>query len=851
MSSGERGGENVPERSGRRPGKDHSTPSGDAAPSESLGWRGQIENQFERWGYFIVRNCWAALLVTVAVTAWLMTFLPALTVDNSTEAFLLPSDPAVIEYNAFRDQFGRDDRIIIAVEAPDLFDLAFLERLRSFHRAIEAEVPFVEEVESFVNARFSRGEDGELVVGELLEDWPASAADLALFKERVLSNPLYRNALISKDAKVTALGVTPDTYSASSLRSREGDGLSGFDDAPKGSESELVYLTAAEGDQLIVALYDIMDRFEAPDFKTHMAGPLPMTHRINVGMTRDMGIFMPATLTLMCIVLALLFRRISGVVLPLLVVVLSLVAAIGVMILMKIPGSIAVQILPVFLLTVGVCDAVHILAIVYRLRMEGAEPADAIAKATAHSGLAVLMTSVTTAAGMASFVTSEMAPVMYLGILAPIGVFLAFAYTMVLLPALLAIFPLPAPKRGGISQGVFPFEGALVKAGVFACRSPWRILLPTSGLMVLALLGALQTTFSHNGLTWFPKDDRVRNDFLAIDEMLGGSISMDVWIDTGVAGGLYEPAMLQEIDRLRFEIANLAVEPIVVADTVSILDIVEETHQSLNENRADMRVIPESRAAIAQELLLFENTGSDDTEKLVDSEFRSARITLRVPFVDALLFPDFLDKVDALLAKRLEGIATYRITGLMALLASIFDAVIVSMGRSYIFAICVITPLMMLLLGSLRRGLVSMVPNLIPIVSVLAVMGWLGLAIDTTTMLIGAMVIGIAVDDTIHFMHKFHRYFEASGDIETAVTETLRTTGSAMLFTSLVLCAGFAIFGLSEMTNMRIFGLLSAFAAATAFLADLLVAPALLAVVEGRRSRRIEARRLAAAFVKG
>ncbi len=520
------------------------------------------------------------------------------------------------------------------------------------------------------------------------------------------------------------------------------------------------------------------------------------------------------------------------------VVGLSLTATLGMMILLGIPGSTAVQILPVFLLTVGVCDAVHILAIVYRYRMEGMEKDDAIAKALAHSGLAVLMTSVTTAAGMISFVTSEMAAIQHLGILAPIGIFLAFIFTMVLLPSLLAVFPLPPPKRGRISEGLFPFEKVLMAAGRFAVRSPWRVLVPTTGLIILAVMGAMQVTFSHNGLSWFPEDDRTRVDFELIDRKLGGSISMDLIIDTGEVGGLYDPAFLEELDRVSFEVANVAVPPVVVSEALSIRDIVVETHQALNENRAEMRIVPASREAVAQELLLFENSGSDDTQELVDSEFRLTRINFRVPFIDALLFPDFLEAADRVVGKRLDGTAEYEITGLMMLLAEIFDAVIVSMGRSYVFAICVITPLMMLLLGSLRRGLVSMVPNLLPIVSVLAVMGWMKIPIDSTTMLIGAMVIGIAVDDTIHFMHKFHRYFEETGDLEHAVNETLRTTGSALLFTTLVLMAGFQVFGLSEMANIRVFGTLSAFAAGVALLADLLVAPALLSVVEGARTRR-------------
>jgi predicted RND superfamily exporter protein len=795
-------------------------------------WRNRIEHGFERWGYFVYRNRWSALATSLLATGWLISYLPGLTIDNSTDSFLLPDDPAVIVYNEFRDQFGRDDRILLAIETPALFSLEFLERLRELHEAIEADVPYVAEVDSLLNARVTRGEEHRLLVEELFEQWPETPEDLERIRDYVMSNPLYLNALVSADATMTAIAITPETYTT---LDESDDVLAGFEsDGAESSRAE--YLTDAEGDAVVAGMFRIIDRFEAPDFKLHLAGALVMTYRMNEGTTRDFSIFVPATLVLMCVVLAALFRRVGGVILPLVVVVLSLVATIGIMVAMEIPGSAAVQILPIFLLTVGVCDAVHILAIVYRLRMNGESKADCIGHAMGHSGLAVLMTSLTTAVGMGSFLLAEMGAIKQLGFLSPVGVALAFVYTMVLLPALIAIFPLPRPKIGQIGRGTFPFEGLLVAAGTFAARSPFRILLPVSLLIVLAVLGALQTSFSHNVLSWFPEDDRVHADFLAIDQKLGGSISLEVVIDTREPGGLYDPAMLAEIERVAWEIGNLASDPIVIGKTLSIVDVVRETHQALNENRPEMRRIPETREAVAQELLLFENSGSDDTEELVDSEFRIARLNLRVPFVDALVFPPFLAQVDRLLQKRLGDRAEYQVTGLMMLLGKIFDSMIRSMMRSYAFALIVITPLMMLLLGSLRRGLVSMVPNLMPVLAVLGIMGWLGVPLDSTTMMVGAMVIGIAVDDTIHFMHKFHRYYEETGDLEAAVAETMRTTGSAMLFTSLVLVVGFSVFGLSELTNVRIFGLLSAFAAAVAFLADLLVAPALLAVVEMFRS---------------
>jgi len=170
-------------------------------------WRNRIEHGFERWGYFIYRNRWSALATSLLATGWLISFLPGLTIDNSTDSFLLPDDPAVIVYNEFRDQFGRDDRILLAIETPALFSLEFLERLRELHEAIEADVPYVAEVDSLLNARVTRGEEHQLVVEELLEQWPETPEDLERIRDYVMSNPLYLNALVSADATMTAIAI--------------------------------------------------------------------------------------------------------------------------------------------------------------------------------------------------------------------------------------------------------------------------------------------------------------------------------------------------------------------------------------------------------------------------------------------------------------------------------------------------------------------------------------------------------------------------------------------------------------------------------------------------------------------
>jgi hypothetical protein len=173
-------------------------------------------------------------------------------------------------------------------------------------------------------------------------------------------------------------------------------------------------------------------------------------------------------------------------------------------------------------------------------------------------------------------------------------------------------------------------------------------------------------------------------------------------------------------------------------------------------------------------------------------------------------------------------------TGVLPLLTRTMNAVMISMVQSYGIAFVVVTLLMMLLIGSVRLGLVAMLPNLAPILCALGVMGWLGLPLDVFTLLIGSIALGLAVDDTIHFMHNYRRYLEEGSDSRAAIHRTLETAGRAMLVTTLVLSSGFLIFTLSSMNNIFNFGMLTAFAIGVALLADFLLAPALMQVIHGR-----------------
>jgi predicted RND superfamily exporter protein len=800
--------------------------------------RGRIEVSFVRWARLIVRRRWLALFACILATALLGARLPDFRVDNSDETFLHGDDPERVRYDRFREQFDREDRVLVVLGPPRIFDLPFLEKLRALHRDIERDVPYVAEVTSLINARNTRGEGDELIVEDLTEDWPENESDVSALRARALANPLYVDVLLSQDERYTIVSLKPFTYST---LGPEDDALAGFDDEPGGDADtdRPPYLTDREGYELIDELRRVLARHADPSIEVHVVGGPTFDYVMMRALQRDATVFMSFATVVIALLLYLLFRRASAVILPIAVVSSAMTGSMGFMVWLDIPFSITINMLPAFLMVVGVCDSIHILAIFYRQLGAGRSRDDAIADALGHSGLAVVMTSVTTAAGLLSFRLADLAPIAQLGILAPAGVMLAMMYTLVMLPALLAIAPLRAGagRRGASARRVV--DGVLVRVGDASTRHPGRVLAVGAAIVLLGLPGLLRLRFSHDGMNWFPDEEPRKIALRLVDREFNGASSLEVLVHTGEENGLYEPDVLQRIERLMRHSETLQVDGHQVGKAMSIVDVVKETHQALNENRPRFYALPGERRLIAQELLLFENSGSDDLEEVTDTQFQVARVTVRTAWVDAIAYVPFLEEVEARFREILGPELEFELTGGSVLFTRIFEGVIYSMARSYAFALLVITPLMILLIGNLKRGLVAMIPNLVPIYLVLAFMGWTDIPLDASTLLIGGVIIGLAVDDTIHFMHKFGRYYEESGDASRAVRQTLATTGSALFFTSLVLTLGFAVFLPSYMQNTYWFGALACLGTVAAFLADVLLAPALMVLISGApRTRR-------------
>jgi len=797
----------------------------------------KLEALMHRLGEFIHDNPLKVLLVLFVLLAMPIAHLPQLKMDTSTEGFMHPDDPVLLTYNKFREQFGRDERVVLAIEDENIFSVDFLTKLRDLHKEIEKDVPYVDDVTSLYNVRNTRGDGDKLITDDLLEPFPTTQEQVADIKKRAMESHFYKDLILSQDGKMTTIIIETDAYSheGEQVVSVEDEFSDGFDDAvTQNTVEKRAFLTDQENHELLLAVQTIISKYEAKGLKIYMAGSPAVNNALKAQMMTDMQKFMRIAFLIVLVFLFLVFRRVTAVFYPLLVIILSLVSTIGFMAWSGTAFKIPSQIIPSLVLVVSIGATVHILSVFFDRFNQNGDKKEALAYTLGHSGLAIAMTSVTTAIGVGSFAGSAVAPISDLGVFASIGVLISLVLTLTLLPALLSLTKLKvkAKKEAGKIDRLMK---SLARIPVEHTKA---ILIGSFVIVVASLALASQVRLSHNPLKWFQPDVQTRISTEVIDAKMNGSVTIEVVIDTGKENGWQDPVRLAKLNDFSKKIEAYKDEYTHVGKVVSLATIVKETNRALHENKEEYYAIPKEEKAeeknlVAQELLLFENSGSDDLEDVVDSQFSKARVTIKLPWLDSIEAVGVLNYVKKE-AKETFAEDKVEATGMIPLLINTFSNAVYSSAESYLIAGIAITFMMMLILGSVRLGLISMIPNLVPIIMGLVVMYVGKMPLDMFTLLIGSIAIGLAVDDTIHFLHNFKRYYLETGDAAKAIEETFFTTGKAMVITTIVLSLGFFAYLGASMISIQNFGVITGSVIIFALLSDLLLAPALMVVAAKR-----------------
>jgi predicted RND superfamily exporter protein len=783
-----------------------------------------LESKFKRFGEFIADNPWKVIVFVLLLLIFPLSYAPKVKMDTSTEGFMHPEDPVLINYEKFKEQFGRDERIGIAIASNDIWSVEFLKKLKRLHLELENNLPYLEEVNSLYNARNTRGEGDSLIVEDLLENFPKDKSDVEKIKELAMRSEFYKNLFINKDGNVTTIMIETKAFVDEGGESVD-EMFDQFDESEK-EEIKRVPLSDEQNSQIVKKVREIIAKYDAPNFKIYHAGSPSVLDALKSIMRSDMQKFTRVTIAIIIVFLFLIYRRVSATFYPILVIVLSLLTTVGLMAYFGVYFKLPTQIVPSLLIAVSIGATMHVLSIFFDRFDERGDKKEAIAYTLGHSGLAIAMTGITTAIGIASFAGSEVAPVADMGVFASLGVLISLFLTLTLLPALLSVTKLkPRPKREP------SWLDKLMRRLAFIPNSYPKTIFTVSMIVVfVSLLLASKLKTSHHPLEWFPKDDPNYIGTKFIDKNLRGTLTSEVVIDFHKENAWQDPVKLSKLEEVTKKLEKYDDGKTYIGKVISLNTIVKESNRALHENNQSYYTIPKKQDLLSQELLLFENSGSDDLEDIVDSQFSKLRVTHKLPWRDSIKGLDALKTIERSYKETFPEADVVE-TGMIPMLVNTFTQSIRSSVISYFIAFSLIAISMMFIMGSVRLGLISMIPNLTPILMGMSLMYIYNMPLDMFTLLIGSIAIGLAVDDTIHFMHNFKRYYLQTGDAKRAVEETFFTTGKAMVITSIVLSLGFYAYMGGVMESVQNFGFITGSVIIFALLADLLLAPALMILI--------------------
>lgn len=745
----------------------------------------------------IKRRLW--VLTLIAMMSGYLGF-HALRVEFNTanEYFFLENDEFLVRYNDFKKTFGSDEYTYAIVTFDDVFTPESLKALSRFVEAVRDEIPYTESIQSILDVDRIKSDDFSIVVEPFFES-EEQYDDLALLKSRrqeALSNPAYVDFLVSKNGKFAGVFVEHEL--------REGDG--------------------EFRKEICKRFRSLVDRPEFAALNIKVVGSTILDAELDSILAKESRLFATVSCVLIFLVILLSFRKFNLVISPFIVIVVTDVWVIGLMSLLGYPLTMMSLVLPSVIVVVGCGDAIHFIS-EFRSKMnELGERKAALIAAADLTGLPCLFTSLTTMIGFGSLMAMELRPGKEMGMFAAVGVVVAFVMTFLLLPPLISL-GISKDKPGayeskGLTQA---YTGLLNFIADFSIKARKPILVCGLVLFALGIWGLSRVQVSADFLRILDEDTRVRQDYDYVDRSLGGTSSFQVVVDTGEVDGIFDPVRLKELDRLNAWL--LAHED--VRSTQGILDVFKELMKVGHDGDEAFYKIPESRPEASQLFLLYEMGGAEQIEKLLTDERDRARIIVRTPSLSTATAERLITDLEDWSKRELKTI-TVQSTGMSPLFVRMVHFItkgqVMSFGLAFIFVgLC-----MAAVFRSVSLGLLAMIPNVFPIALTFGVMGFTGTSLNLGTVMIASIAIGIAVDDSIHFVSHYRRHLQNGLAPEAAIRATTTGVGMALLNTSVVLVLGFSVFGLSDVSHLVNFGLLTALTVVTALLADFLLLPAVI-----------------------
>ncbi|MEW5827228.1 MAG: efflux RND transporter permease subunit [Candidatus Bipolaricaulota bacterium] len=739
---------------------------------------------------FSVEHPWWALALSILVSAAFL--VPALSLEEETDfrEFLSKDDPIIRAMDEAEARYGRTFGVLVMVRNPNgVVNVETLGRIERVAREIEA-IPGVRSVQTPLNSQVITGTESGLSVGYAApgKRAPGTADELEAFRARLSASRLLEGHVVSADGQAASINIELDV--------------------------------GADEYAITPQILDIVHSEEGGDDEFFFYGDAYFDALMSEEMQSDLQLLFPLALGTMVVVLFLSFFRLRGVVLPIAVVLLSVAVMMGCMGLLGFPMTMVSFIAPVLLLAIGIADGIHILTRYNEELGKGTAKKEAILATMHEMKGPVVMTSLTTAAGFLSLLSSFFLPQKQFGIVASLGVLAAMFLSLFFFPATLSV--LGVPRRRRTSSAPDRIGGVLLAFERLIMRRRRLVLVVAAAIVVAMVAGLPMLRIETSNEEFLGKDHPAIQILEFVDEHFSGAMQIQVEIDTGRRDGLKDPAVLQQMVALEGFLRTRG-----VTKTMSLTDLVREMNEKFHAEDASYYAIPSDSRLVSQLLLLFTFQGGDLGDMAL-GDFSAGTILGLYPMQSSRDVSKLARDVQSYLDANFADGVRARMVGATVLM----DRMMTRMTQSQLVGLATtsaaVAVLVMLLMGSMIAGLIAAIPLLLTVVVSMGWMAYTGTPLDVMTLMVSAIAVGIGVDYSIHFIARFRLEMRKDGDGERALAETIRSSGRGIVTNALTVSLGFFLLVFASFKGVRMFGLQIALAMLLSAVSAISLIPAIL-----------------------
>ena len=769
----------------------------------------------KNWANFVIKFKWPVLLLTILLALGLASQ-GKMEFDGDYHVFFSESNPELEAFDALQEKYTKDDNIIVVL-APKDGNIFTRENLVAIEE-LTAEAwntPYSSRVDAVTNFQHTSAQGDDLYVDDLSYDSAnKSDAEIAEIREKALKEPLLVHRIINEEGSVTAINITVRLPGENS---------------------------AAEIPEVTIATREMISKFQEnhPNFDVYTTGLVPLNTAFFESSQKDLMLTM-VMLLIVVIVTLILTRNFFATLATLIVVLFSIMSAVGFVGLNGIKLTPPSAVFPTMILTLAVADSIHILVTyLQKVRKDGLDKKAALVESMRLNFMPVFITSLTTVIGFLTLNYGDVPPFWDLGNIVAFGMGMAFLFSTTTLPALMAIFPIWKSKKAAKKQEAEQHTGMYARLGQFVIRQPVKLTIISLVIIGMLTYLASKNVFNDEFVEYFDTTVQFRQDSDFINDNLTGFYNVEFSVGSGESGGINNPEYLQKLN----EFETWLEEQPEVIHVNAFSEVARRVNRSMHGDDESFYKVPNNREEAAQYLLLYELSlpFGLDLNNQINVDKSESRVTVTLENNSSAEMIAFAERSE----KWLQDNAPEAMHSLGVSPTLMFSKLgfrqAESMFKGNIIALILISLVLMIALRNVKLGFLSIIPNVTPVLVGFGLWFLLKGTINTGMVIVFGMTLGIIVDDTVHFMSKFLRARRELGyDAKDAIIYAFETVGKALVTTTMVLLAGFIVLSTSSFALNSYMARITVIIILAALIIDFILLPSLLILVSKKESQTIK-----------